>query len=95
MADDEEDEEFEEGEEEEEDEVEEVALREARHQGQVLVLADGRTLRIHPSDATSTITWTPTVMLEISVDDSGLTFPLVVYNTDNEDEVHAMWSLPT
>lgn len=92
MADDEEDEEGEEG---EEDEVEEVALREVGQQGQVLVLADGRTLRIHPSDATSTSTWTPSVMLEISEDDSGLTFPLVVYNTDNEDEVHAMWGLPS
>jgi hypothetical protein len=61
----------------------------------VLILEDGRMLRVAPSDATLAVTWIPSTMLEICEDRESVAFPLVVFNTVNDDGIHATWSLPT
>ena len=70
-------------------------LRHVDRQGHVLILEDGRMLRVAPSDATLAVTWIPSTMLEICEDRESVAFPLVVFNTVNDDGIHATWSLPT
>ena len=77
-------------------EGEEAVLRQVDRQGHALILEDGRMLRVAPSDATLAVTWMPSTILEICEDrETSLTFPLVVFNTVNDDGIHATWSLPT
>jgi hypothetical protein len=73
-----------------------AVLRQVDRQGHVLILEDGRMLRVAPSDATLAVTWMPATILEICEDrETSLSFPLVVFNTVNDDGIHATWSLPT
>lgn len=77
-------------------EAEQAVLRQVDRQGHILILEDGRMLRVAPSDATLAVTWLPSTILEICGDqETSLTFPLVIYNTVNDDGIHATWSLPT
>ena len=77
-------------------EAEQAVLRQVDRQGHILILEDGRMLRVAPSDATLAVTWLPSTILEICGDqETSLTFPMVVYNTVNDDGIHATWSLPT
>jgi hypothetical protein len=71
-------------------EGEQAVLRQVDRQGH------GRMLRVAPSDATLAVTWLPATILEICEDrETSLTFPFVVFNTVNDDGIHATWSLPT
>ena len=77
-------------------EREQTVLRQVDRQGHVLILEDGRILRVAPSDATLAVTWMPSTILAICEDrETSLIFPLVVFNTVNDDGIHATWSLPT
>jgi hypothetical protein len=77
-------------------EGEQTTLRQVDRQGHILILEDGRMLRVAPSDATLAVTWLPSTILEICEDrETSLIFPLVVFNTVNDDGIHATWSLPT
>ena len=77
-------------------EREQAVLRQVDRQRHVLILEDGRMLRVAPSDATLAVTWMPSTNLEICEDrETSLTFPLIVFNTVNDDGIHATWSLPT
>jgi hypothetical protein len=75
---------------------EQAVLRQVDRQGHSLILEDGRLLRVAPSDATLAVTWMPSTILEICEDpDTSLAFPLVVFNSVNDDGIHATWCLPT
>lgn len=72
--------------------VEKVTLRDVTHQGGVLVLEDGRSLRVHPGDTSATTFWMPTTKLEISQDDISLAFPLNIHNTLIRSNINATWT---
>ena len=72
--------------------IEKVTLRDVTDQGGVLVLEDGRTLRVHPGDTSFTIFWMPTTALEISQDDTSRLFPLNVHNKVIRSNINAAWT---
>lgn len=49
-------------------EREQAVLRQIDRQGHILILEDGRMLRVAPSDATLAVTWMPSTILEICED---------------------------
>ena len=75
---------------------EQAVLRQVDREGHSLILEDGRMLRVAPSDATLAVTWRPLTILEICEEpDTSLAFPLVIFNSVNDDGIHATWRLPT
>jgi hypothetical protein len=72
--------------------VEKVTLHDVTDQGGVLILEDGRSLRVHPGDTSSTVFWMPTTALEISRDDASRLFPLNIHNTVIRSDINAAWT---
>ena len=71
--------------------MEQATLLEARKDGEILVLLDGRKLRVNAGDISKVCTWTPTTGLEINEGEGDTKFPVTVRNTGNGEEIGARW----
>jgi hypothetical protein len=63
-----------------------AVLRQVDRQGYILILQDGRMLRLVPSDATLAVTRIPSTMFEVCQHRESVAFPLAVFNTVNDAE---------
>ena len=59
--------------------------------GEILVLLDGRRLRVRPADISISGTWLVLSDLEISDDANDPLYNLRVRNRENNEEIFAMW----
>jgi hypothetical protein len=59
--------------------------------GEILVLLDGRRLRVRPADISISGTWLVLSDLEISDDADDPLYNLRVRNRENNEEIFAMW----
>jgi hypothetical protein len=59
--------------------------------GEILVLLDGRRLRVRPADISIGGTWLVLSDLEISDDADDPLYNLRVRNRENNEEIFAMW----
>lgn len=72
--------------------MEEATFLEAKNDGAVLVLLDGRKLDVNPGDISYVCCWTPTTALELSEEEAGTRFfNLIVHNKGNDDKIFARW----
>lgn len=71
--------------------TEQVTLLEAKKDGEILVLLDGRRLYVNPGDIPTVCTWLPTTGLEITEGESDRMFSVTVRNTTNGEEIRARW----
>ena len=73
--------------------MEGVTLKEVKHDGQTLVLIDGRELNVNPGDITTANLWVPSTLLEISETDIDPLFDLCVKVHGTNEEIRASWRL--
>jgi hypothetical protein len=59
--------------------------------GEILILLNGRRLRVKPADIATGGTWVVLSELEISDDAGDPLYNLRVRNTENNQEIFAMW----
>jgi hypothetical protein len=59
--------------------------------GEILVLVDGRKLRVKPADIVKGSNWVVLSELEISDDAGDPLYNLRVRNRENNEEIFAMW----
>ncbi|OGP54457.1 MAG: hypothetical protein A2Y65_09760 [Deltaproteobacteria bacterium RBG_13_52_11] len=59
--------------------------------GEILVLLDGRRLRVRPGDFPKSRSWLPMEELEISDDSSDPMFTVKIRNIEEREEILAMW----
>lgn len=72
--------------------MEEATFLEAKKDGAVLVLLDGRRLNVNPGDISHVCCWSPTAALEISAEEEGgRFFNVIVRNKANDNEIRARW----
>jgi hypothetical protein len=71
--------------------AERETLREIQQDGKVLVLLDGRKLRIQPADIFKSRKWFLISELEISEDWGNPLYNIKVRNLEQNEEVLAMW----
>lgn len=70
---------------------EKVTLLAIDEDGTVIMLLDGRRLRVNPGDIPTACVWLPTAALEISDNKSDSIFPVTVWNTETDQKIDAMW----
>jgi hypothetical protein len=66
-------------------------LSEIQQQGHVLVLLDGRKLRVRPSDFSKSRNWFLISELEMSEGSDDPTYNVKVRNLEQDEEIRAMW----
>jgi hypothetical protein len=59
--------------------------------GEVLVLLDGRKLRVDAKNLSKSVNWLPMQELEISEESNDPLYNLTVLNLERNEEVLAMW----
>jgi hypothetical protein len=77
----------------EELDIEEVTLTQIQEDGEVLVLTDGRSLLVNPSDISTAVLWLPSSTLEVvqtDEDEDGF-FNLSVILEETDEEIRARW----
>jgi hypothetical protein len=71
--------------------IEREMLMEIQDKGEVLVLLDGRKLRVRPDDLPQSSMWLPMMELEISDESIGILHPITVRNLELKETIRATW----
>jgi hypothetical protein len=72
--------------------LERETLIKIEHDGEILVLLDGRRLRVRHGDLPISRSWLPMEELEISDDSSDPMYTLKVRDIEEQKEILAMWA---
>jgi hypothetical protein len=72
--------------------LERETLIKIEHDGEILVLLDGRRLRVRHGDLPISRRWLPMEELEISDDSSDPMYTLKVRDIEEKEEILAMWA---
>lgn len=71
---------------------EKETLLEVEKDGEILVLLDGRKLRVDPSDFPTSCLWLPTAELEITENRADGVFDVLVRNVEEDEQISSMWA---
>jgi hypothetical protein len=71
--------------------IERATLMEIQGGGEVLVLLDGRKLRVSSDNLPQSSMWLPMMELEISDESIGILHPIIVHNLELKETIRATW----
>jgi hypothetical protein len=71
--------------------IERATLMEIQGGGEILVLLDGRKLRVSSDNLPQSSMWLPMMELEISDESIGILHPITVHNLELKETIRATW----